>query len=140
MKIIVDTWGWVTLLNKREPAHRKVKALYNDLRKNDELIFVTNFILDETFTLFFKRMPFSIAKEAMLRIKSAIDCNNIHLKIIDTPIFEEAIEYRLKLQDKPDISFTDLTTMAVMDELQIKNILTGDSHFLHVGMGFNLRP
>ena len=39
-----------------------------------------------------------------------------------------------------DISFTDLTSMAVMQELEITDILTGDAHFTHVGMNFVLFP
>jgi len=54
--------------------------------------------------------------------------------------FEASQKLRLKFQDKPDISFTDLTSMVVMQELGITDILTGDAHFTHVGMNFVLFP
>lgn len=47
---------------------------------------------------------------------------------------------RLKYQDKPKISFTDLTSMVVMKELGIEHILTEDEHFEHVGMGLQHKP
>ncbi|MCL5995064.1 MAG: hypothetical protein M1546_03285 [Chloroflexi bacterium] len=47
---------------------------------------------------------------------------------------------RLKFSDKPDISFTDLTSMVVMTELGITQIMTADAHFTHVGMGFQCVP
>jgi uncharacterized protein len=42
--------------------------------------------------------------------------------------------------DKPRISFTDLTTMIIMTELEVVDILTADVHFTHVGLGFRLLP
>lgn len=54
--------------------------------------------------------------------------------------FEEAKRLRLRFQDKPQISFTDLTSMVVMDELGISDILTGDAHFTQVGMDINIVP
>ncbi len=54
--------------------------------------------------------------------------------------FKKAQKLRLKFQDKPDISFTDFTIMRVMKEFGIVDIITGDRHFTHVGMGFVLHP
>jgi len=41
---------------------------------------------------------------------------------------------------QPKISFTDLTSMVIMKELGIKDIITGDEHFNGVGMGFKRVP
>jgi uncharacterized protein len=54
--------------------------------------------------------------------------------------FETTQAFRQKFHDKPNISFTDLTSMVVMNELSISTILTGDAHFTHVGLGFQLIP
>ena len=54
--------------------------------------------------------------------------------------FERAKELRLKYQDKPRISFTDLTSMVIMKELDLNEIMTGDEHFGHVGMRFQRKP
>ena len=47
---------------------------------------------------------------------------------------------RKKFQDKTRISFTDLTSMALMKERGIQVVLTDDEHFEHVGMGFRKCP
>jgi predicted nucleic acid-binding protein len=39
-------------------------------------------------------------------------------------------------QDKPKMSFTNLTSMVIMKELGFKEIMTGNEHFEHVGMAF----
>lgn len=41
---------------------------------------------------------------------------------------------------EPRISFTDLTSMVVMEERGITDILTEDTHFAQVGMGFRILP
>ena len=54
--------------------------------------------------------------------------------------FAAAWSLRVQFQDKPKISFTDFSSMAVMTELGIQRILTDDDHFLHVGKGFHKVP
>ena len=56
--------------------------------------------------------------------------NEGYLKIerINKMRFRLGKKLRIKYIDKPDISFTDLTTMVVMEELGIKGILTEDKH------------
>lgn len=54
--------------------------------------------------------------------------------------FDEAISLRKKYRDKPDISFTDLTSIVVIKDLQINEILTADKHFLQVGLDIKLLP
>ncbi len=62
------------------------------------------------------------------------------LATIHAARFREATRLRLKFRDKPGISFTDFTSMVVMQELELKRILTEDRHFAQVGMSFELVP
>ena len=70
-------------------------------------------------------------------IFTAIKWHQLLLINVDSDIFTKAWKLRKKFQDKPNISFTDLTSMAIMREFKIEMILTDDDHFLHVGMGFS---
>ncbi len=47
---------------------------------------------------------------------------------------------RRQFSDKPKISFTDLSSMVIMVELGISDILTEDRHFALVGLGFRSLP
>ena len=69
---------------------------------------------------------------------AAVDAGTFHLVHVSADQFRRAWELRQKYQDKPDISFVDFTSMVVMQDLGIIEVFTGDAHFLHVGLGFQL--
>ena len=139
-RLFIGTWGWVTIHNKREPRHKEVKRFYDDFRNQRGIAYTTDYVLDETFTLLFKRLSLLHARESMEKLDEAIQKGYLQLEWITPERFEQAKRLRLKFQDKPRISFTDLTSMVVMKELGIVDILTGDSHFVQVGMGFLTVP
>jgi len=140
MRLFIDTWGWLTLRDRREARHKEVQALYHKVRDQNGRFFTTDYVLDETFTLLFKRLPFSKAWESMERLDEAMQKGYLQFEWITPERFADAKRLRLKFQDKPRISFTDLSSMVVMNELDIANILTEDSHFSQVGMGFLIAP
>jgi predicted nucleic acid-binding protein len=138
--LFIDTWGWVVIHNKREPRHYEVDALYREFRLNGGSIYTTDYVLDETFTLLFRRLPLPLAEESVGLLDEAIKEGYLNLEWVSPERFEEAKELRLRFRDKPKISFTDLTSMVVMKELGVSSILTDDDHFTHVGMGFEKMP
>ena len=138
--IFIDTWGWINIFNRRESHHQEVNQLYHNIRCTQGTIVTTDYILDETYTLLFKRVPVDTAQQAIETLSSAIEEEYINFIWITPERFEAAQALRIKFRDKPDISFTDLTSMIVMQELKIQEILTGDAHFTHIGMGFVVLP
>jgi predicted nucleic acid-binding protein len=96
--------------------------------------------MDETITLLFRWLPFETAKTGLERIEKAAREGYLRLERITQDRFEKAKRLRLKFRDKPLISFTDLTSMVVMQERRLKQILTEDDHFTHVGMGLERVP
>lgn len=138
MKLFVDTWGWLTLRDRREARHEDVTNLLAEFRADKGTLYTTDYVLDETYTLLFKRLHFTEAKASMTLLDEAIAGNYLELVWITPKRFAETQNLRLRLHDKPNISFTDLTSVVVMAELGINRILTGDAHFTHVGMGFEI--
>lgn len=140
MKLFIDTWAWLTLRDKRESRHEVVRDFYRQFREKRGIIYTSDYVLDETITLLFKRLPFNIAKESLTKIDAAIEESYLQMEWVTPERFQKAKELRLKYDDKPKISFTDLTSMVVMNELGITDILTEDEHFEHVGMDFQKCP
>ena len=138
--LFIDTWGWVALHNRRETRHGEVKAFYQEYRLSGGKIYTTDYVLDETLTLLFRRLPLEQAKTSMESINNAIDRGYLYLEWINHSRFEETKTLRLKFDDKPRISFTDLTSMVVMKESRVKTILTDDDHFVQLGFDFEKMP
>lgn len=72
MKLFIDTWGWLTLLDKRESRHDEVVQYYRHFRFQQGLAYTSDYVLDETITLLFRRLPFTTARESLENIKQAI--------------------------------------------------------------------
>ena len=58
MKLFVDTWGWLTLYDSREARHHDVARFYDRFRSQGGQLYTTDYVLDETLTLLFVRLPF----------------------------------------------------------------------------------
>lgn len=136
MKLFVDTWGWVAVADRSDPGHEAATKIFRQARLSGGTI-TSNFILDETFTHLFKRRPF---EDAWRFTTTVVKSPFIDIQEVTGARFSKAIELRRRFSDKPNISFTDLSTMAIMVELEITDILTADRNFTHVGLGFRSIP
>lgn len=137
MKLFIDTWGWLVLEDSKDPQHQAASRVYKETAKAAGNILTTNFVLDETFSRLFRRRPFD---EALRFAKGLLESPFIRVEEITPARFRRAFDLRLTFRDKPDISFTDLTSIAIVQELKITDILTGDRHFVQAGLGFRIHP
>lgn len=138
--VFVDTWGWVALGHHRDSRHAEVRRQYQRFRRTRARVYTSDFVLDEVTTLLFRREAFPEARRFLEGVFLAADQGQLTVERITSARFAEAWKMRLRYHDKPLISFTDLTSMALMSELGITKILTDDDHFLHVGLGFQKLP
>ena len=72
MKLFVDTWGWLTLRDRKESRHQEVKDFYSQFRRRKGLLYTSDYVLDETITLLFRRLPFKTAKRSSATIDKAM--------------------------------------------------------------------
>ena len=133
----MDTWGWLVLADRGEREHQQVTSFYAERTRRIGLIVTSDFVLNELFTIMFSRISFEAASRFA---DSVLRSPFITIERITPERFQKAWELRLKFSDKPRISFTDLTSMAAMNELGISDVLTADKHFAQVGMNFRLLP
>jgi predicted nucleic acid-binding protein len=138
--IFVDTWGWLAYGHRRDAHHAEVKALLETCLSNGTTVHTSDYVLDELITLLFRREVYDEAVRFLDALFADSARGALRIQRVTTERFHAALELRKRFRDKPDISFTDLTTMAIMRELQVAAVLTEDSHFLQVGMGFERFP
>jgi predicted nucleic acid-binding protein len=137
LKLFVDTWGWLALADRNEPRHREVATCYAKRSSVIGCVLTSNFVLDEFLTILFSRRPFH---EAERFSKALFASPFVAIEQVTPERFESAFKLRLKLADKPKISFTDLTSIIIMNETGVSDILTADKHFAHVGLALRLLP
>jgi len=104
------------------------------------MFYTSDYVLDETITLLFRQAIFEEAQHFLNGILLSKQEEFLNVKRIILERFRRSLDLRLAYRDKPAISFTDFTSMALMKEFHIGTILTKDIHFLQVGMEFNIIP
>jgi predicted nucleic acid-binding protein len=139
-RLFVDTWGWLVLANDRDPAFASVSRLRATAVDQRSIWVTTDYVLDETLTRLFAMAPFAQARQFSEGIFAASRQGTLDIEHVTPERFGGAWRLRLRYQDKPHISFTDLTSFVVMRELGLRQVLTGDAHFEQVGLGFVRLP
>lgn len=139
-RLVVDTWGWLALADESEPRHAAVREILQGLWASGGRAVTTDYILDETLTLIFRRLPFARARRFMSTIEEGEADRSLEVERIVPDRFARAKALRLRFRNKPRISFTDLTTMVVMQELRVQRVVTADAHFRQVGLDFEPIP
>jgi uncharacterized protein len=137
LKIFVDTWGWLVLADPNDARHSQTVACFEEFSGRPGGVLTSNFILNETFTLLFRRRPH---REALNFSEGLLRSAFIRIEPVTEERFLKAFELRKRFSDKPRISYTDLSSMAIMVELKVTDVLTADAHFSHVGFGFRVQP
>ena len=132
--VFVDTWAWLALSNRKDTHHE----LANKARGYKMI--TSDYVFDEVITALFRNVVFSSAVQFVEGLLTAIKENQIGLERITEERFKAAWSLRRQYKDKPDISFTDLTSFVLMQELRVNKVFTGDSHFEKVNLGFEILP
>jgi uncharacterized protein len=137
--LFIDTWGWLALADARDPAHAQA-VVERRARTAPGGVITSDYVLDETFTRLFSRVAFGEARKFSDAILAAGAGGQLAIERITPERFDAAYKLRVRYRDKPAISFTDLTSFAVMRELGVKHVLTADAHFTQVQLGFHRVP
>jgi uncharacterized protein len=137
LKLFIDTWGWLVLADRKDPLHQSASECYRERAKVAGQVLTSNFVLDETITLLFLRRPFD---EAWRFISAILHSPYVTIESVTEARFRQAFALRKSFEDKPKISFTDLTSMVIMKEMKMSDVLTADQHFVRVGWGFQTFP
>ena len=138
--IFIDTWAILALANRRDRYHKIAINAYNEIERREYHMVTSDYILDEVITSLFKNVNFDGAFQFVDALLSAVKMEQLDLQWVDESRFNSAWSLRGNYQDKPDISFTDLTSFVIMKELGVNKVFTGDQHFEMINFGFEIWP
>lgn len=139
-RIFFDTWAWIALVNGEDAHHKEAVNLYIEIQKEKIKPVTTDYVLAETFSALRKALPIEASVRFGQVLLKDVEIGRIHLEIIDETLFFKTWELYGKYQDKKEISFFDLSSMIVMEELGLNEIFTMDKDFERVGRGYILLP
>ena len=140
-KIFVDSWAFLALANRGDCHHQLAVCSLEEIKANAYSMVTSDYILDEVIaSSLFKKVNFDGAQKFVEALLLDIRTGQILLERIDEDRFNYAWLLRSIYRDKPDISFTDLTTFVLMRDLDISRVFTGDRHFEMVNLGFEIWP
>ncbi len=131
-KIFVDTGAWAALNNKRDRLHSDAAAENKKLLDERCFYITSDYVLDETYTLLLYDTGHKRAVEFGKEIRFLHKKKKIGIVNVTEILLENAWNLFVKYSDK-EFSFTDCTSFAIMDQMNIKEVFSFDRHFEQYG-------
>lgn len=135
--LMVDTWAWVALYNPADQYHQRARSVHEELVNGYDWI-TTNFILDETYTALRRWSSPDRAVRFGRRIRAIAATGALTVVTVGPDIETQAWGIFERYDTVRHLSYTDCTTFAVMQRLDVGEAFTGDGHFNL--LGFVTRP
>src|SRR5713101_6427507 len=131
--VFVDTSAWDAIEDGGDAHHAAALRFKEELAHQGARLYVTNFVLDECYTL----LLYNIGYTRTVAFKRTIDLMRAGGVLTVVHISEEieraAWEVFERFNQDKTWSFTDCTTKVVMGSLGIQHIFAFDHHFEQMG-------
>ena len=127
-KVFIDSAAYIALFNKNEQDHTKSVKILNEIILKADL-YTSDYIFDEVVT--FSNIRYGHRKASDVS-NAILKSKLVKLVVIDRKLLYLIHDRFLKTPMKK-ISFTDVSSMVVMDQYQISSVFTFDSHFSKMG-------
>lgn len=129
MKTFIDTGAFCAFSDRKDSCHELAVRQFALILKENRPLITTNFIVDETYTWLRYRLGFGQAIEFLRRIRETEKRKqSLEVITIVRSIEDKAARYLEKYSDQ-DLSYTDATSFAVIQERKIKQVFSFDRHF-----------
>jgi predicted nucleic acid-binding protein len=125
--IFVDTGAWYALAIASDPDHNAAKSFVASI--NEPLV-TSDYVVDELLTLFTRRGQ---KQRAVEWIQDVLRSGGTELFRVSDQDFESALQLFEKFHDKV-WNFTDCTSFALLQRLEIKTAFSFDHHFHQFGI------
>lgn len=132
--LFVDTAGWMACADASDPAHLRAWTERDAALKSGSTLVTTDYVIDETLTLIRMRLGLDAAEAWWQQVEAS---SRLRWEWIDPSRADKARAVFFRHRDK-SYSFTDCTSLVVLRELKLRDVLTTDDHFRQ--MGFHVLP
>jgi len=127
--LFVDTSWYKAIVDSEDEFNKEALKQYEKIRDRESFLITTNFIIDESLTLIRVKCGLDIA----LKFAELIQKMATHQKIIRVTQLDEKKAWKWFPEKWNKLSFTDCISFAVMERLNLRNVLTFDNHFSRAG-------
>jgi uncharacterized protein len=124
--VFADAFYFVARLNRRDQHHARVLAFSRDFRAS---ILTTDLVLMEVADALAKSECRTRLREFMLHLRQAASCEIVPAS---RELFDRALELYHQHADK-EWTLTDCSSVLVMRERGLTDVLTADHHFEQAG-------
>ncbi|OGW77490.1 MAG: hypothetical protein A3K16_03235 [Omnitrophica bacterium RIFCSPLOWO2_01_FULL_45_24] len=130
-KIFVDTSGWVALFVDNDQNHKKAVSIFEDIKSlKGTLIYTSDYIIDETITTILAR---GNHRQSVLAGEALFTSKILKIIHVSADYLQAAWGLYQKCKDKM-FSFTDVTSFAIMKDLNIIKAFAFDREFTQAGI------
>jgi predicted nucleic acid-binding protein len=135
---MVDAWAWIALYNPSDQHYAIAILAQEELLKAGYRWYTTNFVLDEAYTALRRWGSHSRAVQFGRRMQAIANSGALEIIAVSPEVERAAWELFERYDTVANLSYTDCTTAAIMQDRGIRTIFTGDGHFRI--MGFEVKP
>ncbi len=132
MNIFLDTSAFLAVLDADNRNHRKARALWERVLREEDVLVVTNYILLETHALVQNRLGMEAVRDFAAYISPLLE-----VVWVDESLHQRGLSAFLSA-NRRKLSLVDCISFEVARELAIPRIFTFDKHFTE--QGFHCLP
>jgi predicted nucleic acid-binding protein len=128
--VFADTSFFFALVARRDRSHAAARSALEKVTRARRPIVTTDYVIDETLTLTKLRTDPATADALWARIEGS---PSVRLEFVGPERFARAVQFFRRHSDH-GYSFTDCTSVVMMQDLALTDVLTTDSHFAEAGL------
>jgi hypothetical protein len=129
MKTFVDTGAFCAISDSRDDFHAVATRQFSLMLKDKHPLVTTNFVVDETYTWIRYRLGAVQALQFVRKVWESEKGNPaLEVVTVTRALEQRAVRLLEKFADQ-DISYTDATSLALIQERKLTRAFTFDRHF-----------
>jgi len=124
LKVFVDTGAFCALTIPHDMHNNIAKTLHKQIHREKALLYTSDYVLDETYTLLKMRS----SHETAVKFMAQLEATAIVVLSVGADISADAKSLFRKFDDRK-LSFTDCTSFALINHFGIDAVFAFDEHF-----------